>query len=83
MEKVRGRKAAIQALFRHMKETALPNQETVLISHAACLPEAQALAEQIRAEFHPKEVLITELGPIIGAHTGPGLVTLFFLAEHR
>ena len=66
-----------------MKETALPNQETVLISQAACLPEAEALAEQIRAEFHPKEVLITELGPIIGAHTGPGLVTLFFLAEHR
>ena len=83
MEKVRGRKAAIQALFRHMQETALPDQETVLINHADCLPEAQTLAEQIRAEFHPKEVLIADLGPIIGAHTGPGLVTLFFLAEHR
>lgn len=83
MEKVRGRKAAIQALFRHMQETALPNQETVLINHADCLPEAQALAEQIQAAFHPKEVLIADLGPIIGAHTGPGLVTLFFLAEHR
>ena len=83
MEKVRGRKAAIQALFRHMQETALPNQETVLINHADCLPEAQALAEQIQAAFHPKEVLIAGLGPIIGAHTGPGLVTLFFLAEHR
>lgn len=83
MEKVRGRKAALQALFRHMQETALPNQETVLINHADCLPEAQALAEQIQAAFHPKEVLIADLGPIIGAHTGPGLVTLFFLAEHR
>ena len=83
MEKVRGRKAAIQALFRHMQETALPDQETVLINHADCLPEAQTLAEQIRAEFHPKEVLIADLGPIIGAHKGPGLVTLFFLAEHR
>ena len=83
MEKVRGRKAAIQALFRHMQETALPNQETVLINHADCLPEAQALAEQIQAAFHPKEVLIADLGPIIGAHTGPGRVTLFFLAEHR
>ena len=83
MEKVRGRKAAIQALFRHMQETALPNQETVLINHADCLPEAQALAEQIQAAFQPKEVLIADLGPIIGAHTGPGLVTLFFLAEHR
>lgn len=83
MEKVRGRKAAIQALFRHMQETALPDQETVLINHADCLSEAQALAEQIRSAFHPGEVLIADLGPIIGAHTGPGLVTLFFLAEHR
>lgn len=83
MEKVRGRKAAIQALFRHMKETALPDQETVLISHAACRPEAEALAEQVEQTFHPKEVLITELGPIIGAHTGPGLMALFFLADHR
>ena len=83
MEKVRGRKAAIQALFRHMQETALPDQETVMINHADCLAEAESLAERIRAEFHPKEVLIADLGPIIGAHTGPGLVTLFFLAEHR
>ena len=83
MEKVRGRKAAIQALFRHMQQTALPDQETVMINHADCLPEAESLAERIRAEFHPKEVLIADLGPIIGAHTGPGLVTLFFLAEHR
>lgn len=83
MEKVRGRKAAIQALFRHMQETALLDQETVMINHADCLAEAESLAERIRAEFHPKEVLIADLGPIIGAHTGPGLVTLFFLAEHR
>lgn len=83
MEKVRGRKAAIQALFRHMQETALPDQETVMINHADCLAEAESLAERIRVEFHPKEVLIADLGPIIGAHTGPGLVTLFFLAEHR
>ena len=83
MEKVRGRKASIQALYRHMKETALPDQKTVLISHARCPEEAEALAEQVRTGFHPQEVLITELGPIIGAHTGPGLMALFFLADHR
>ena len=83
VEKVRGRKAALQALLRHMEQTALPQQETVLISHARCLDEAEALAQQVQQAFHPKEVLITELGPIIGAHTGPGLMALFFLAEHR
>ena len=83
VEKVRGRKAAIQALLRHMQETALPDQGTVLISHARCQEEAEALAEQVREKFRPQEVLITELGPIIGAHTGPGLMALFFLADHR
>ena len=55
----------------------------MMVSHSCCLEEAENLRETVLAEFHPKEVLITELGPIIGAHTGPGLMALFFLADHR
>lgn len=84
MEKVRGRKAALAALIRQMRKTVRdPERQTVMISHARCLEEAEGLREAVMAEFHPKEVLITELGPIIGAHTGPGLMALFFLADHR
>ncbi len=84
MEKVRGRKAALAALVRQMRETVVnPEEQTMVVSHSRCQEEAEQLRESILEEFHPKEVLILELGPIIGAHTGPGLMALFFLAEHR
>lgn len=84
MEKVRGRKAALAALVKRMRETVVhPEEQTMMISHACCREEAESLRESILAEFHPKELMILDLGPIIGAHTGPGLMALFFLAEHR
>lgn len=83
VEKVRGRKAAIRALFRHMEETAIPNQETVLVCHTCCREEAEGLRDLVQERFSPKEILITDVGPIIGAHTGPGLMALFFVAKER
>jgi DegV family protein with EDD domain len=83
-EKVRGRKAAIQALLRHMEETVVhPEDQTVLVSHSDCPADAQTLRDMVEERFHPAQVLISELGPIIGTHTGPGMVSLFFLATHR
>lgn len=84
MEKVRGRRAALAALVKQLRNTAAnPEEQIMVISHACCREEAERLRESISAEFHPGEVLITDVGPIIGAHTGPGLMALFFLAEHR
>lgn len=84
IEKVRGRKAAVAALLRHMEETAVhPAEQTVLISHACCLETAEALRDAVQNAFHPVEILMTDVGPIIGAHTGPGMISLFFLASHR
>lgn len=83
VEKVRGRKAAIRALFRHMEETAVPNQELVLVCHTCCREEAEGLRDMVQERFAPKEIQITDVGPIIGAHTGPGLMALFFVAAKR
>lgn len=83
VEKVRGRKAAIRALFRHMEETAVSNQQTVLVCHTCCREEAESLRDLVRERFSPREILITDVGPIIGAHTGPGLMALFFVATTR
>ncbi|MEG2176464.1 MAG: DegV family protein [Oscillibacter sp.] len=84
VEKVRGRKAAVAALLRHMEETAVqPRDQTILISHACCLETAEALREAVQNRFQPREIFITDVGPIIGAHTGPGMISLFFLASHR
>lgn len=83
VEKVRGRKAALRALLEHMEKTAVPDQETVLVCHTCCREEAEGLRDLVQERFGPREVLITDVGPIIGAHTGPGLMALFFVASAR
>ena len=82
--KVRGRRTSLDALFDRMKETAIhPEQQTVFISHGDCIEDAEYLASRIRKELHVKEILIHYVDPVIGAHSGPGTVALFFLASHR
>lgn len=84
-EKVRGRKKSIQALFNHMKDSAIApvEDQTVFISHGDCLEDAQYLEKLVRAEFGVKDVVINYVDPVIGAHSGPGTLALFFLATER
>ena len=82
--KARGRRAAVSSLFEHMKETAInPSEQTVFISHGDCEEDALALKEMIEKEFSPKEIQINPIGPVIGAHSGPGTLALFFLGTKR
>ncbi len=82
--KARGRKASIKELVVRMKELAIdPENQTVFISHGDCYDDAAALAEMVKKEFNVKDVLIGYIGPVIGAHSGPGTVALFFLGSHR
>ncbi len=80
----KGRKKSITALLDKMKETAInPQEQTVFISHGDCEAEAQGLAEAVKAQLGVKEVLVSHIGPVIGAHSGPGTVALFFLGTER
>lgn len=82
--KVRGRKKSILALLEKMEELVIdPEKQTVFISHGDCEEDAQFLAEQIKARFHIKDILIHPVGPVIGAHSGPGTLALFFIGQHR
>lgn len=84
MSKTRGRKNSIDALFDRMKETAVPGEnDTVFISHGDCHEDAQYLAERVKNELGVKEVIIGYVGPVIGAHSGPGTLALFFIADKR
>ena len=82
--KVRGRKAAIEALAGKMGELGedLENQ-TAFICHADCLKDAQALEAMIKSRYGVKEVMIGNLGAVIGSHAGPGTLALFFVGKHR
>ena len=84
VSKARGRKASINALFEHMRDTAIdPAKQTVFISHGDCLDDAELLAGMIRKELGVKDININVVGPVIGAHSGPGTLALFFVGRER
>lgn len=84
MSKARGRAAALSALVDRMAETAIdPASQTIFISHGDCLEDAQKVADMARERLGVKDVVINNVGPVIGAHTGPGVMALFFLGEKR
>ena len=82
--KARGRKASLDALVDHMEQTAFtPENQTIYISHGDCIEDAEYVADQCRKRLHVKDVLIHYVDPVIGAHSGPGTVALFFLGSKR
>jgi DegV family protein with EDD domain len=83
-EKVQGRKRSLRALFDKVKEYAAePEKQTIFLSHGDCLEEAEWLASILRDELHVKDVLISFIGPVIGSHSGPGTMAIFFMGNHR
>lgn len=78
----RGRKASLTALADRLVETILPDSP-VWISHGDCEEDAKLLAEIIKEKSGREVTLITDVGPVIGAHSGPGTMALFFLASER
>lgn len=84
LRKARGRKAAVQGLFDDIKSLSVnPQEHTVFISHADCFDDAKALADMIEKELSPKKIIIGDIGPVIGAHSGPGTLALFFYGSER
>ena len=84
MGKARGRGASLTALVDHMEETAIdPASQVVFISHGDCLADAEKVAGDVKKRLGVKEVVINHVGPVIGAHSGPGTLALFFLGSRR
>lgn len=82
--KIRGRKQSLDALVAHMEETVTePEKQVIFISHGDCLQDAQYVADKIREKWKVKDIVLNEIGPVIGTHSGPGTVALFFLGSKR
>ena len=82
--KVRGRKTAIDYLANKLGELGEGyDNETCFVVHGDCEEDAQTLAAMVKEKYGVKHVHIGYLGPVIGAHTGPGVLALFFLGQHR
>lgn len=85
LEKVMGRKKSILGMLKHMEETAdAPiSEQTVFITHGDCLKDAEFLRDKIAEKFGVTDIHINYVDPVIGAHSGPGTLALFFMASHR
>lgn len=82
--KVRGRRTAINALADKLGETALdPKNGIVYISHGDCLSDAELLAKMVADKFGAHVEIITDVSAVIGAHSGPGTLAIFFLGNER
>ena len=65
-------------------ETAIePEKQTMFISHGDCRQDAEYLASLLREKYHVPKIEINYVGPVIGSHSGPGTLALFFLGTHR
>lgn len=84
VSKSRGRRASLTALVDRMEQTAVdPGTQTVFISHGDCPEDAQFVADEIRRRFGTEDIRINFVGPVIGNHSGPGTMALFFLGTER
>lgn len=82
--KAKGRRASLDAIAQKLHDTSVnPEEQTVFICHGDCREEAEYVAKKLKEESHVKEVIINYVGPVIGAHTGCGVVSVFFLGTER
>ena len=82
--KARGRQASLKALVDKMEITAIdPKEQAVFISHGDCLEDAQMVAQMVKDRMGVQQVYINYVGPVIGAHSGPGTLALFYVGTER
>ena len=82
--KIRGRKMAIATLAQKYCELADDEGNKIdYISHGDCLADAEELGKIIEEKYGAKTKLITNVGAVIGAHSGPGTLALFFVGKER
>ena len=82
--KARGRKAAIEALAKKVGETGLPGEnDTVFISHGDCIDDVKILEAILKEKYGIKNVFTYYVGAVIGSHSGPGTLALFFMGNKR
>jgi|WetSurMetagenome_2_1015567.scaffolds.fasta_scaffold68209_1 DegV family protein with EDD domain len=84
VKKVRGRRKSFSGMVEEMEQTYLASMgDSVFIGHGSCRDEADLLAQMVKDSFPMVDVHIYDIGPVVGAHAGPGVLALFFWGEKR
>lgn len=86
LDKTRGRKKSLLTLLDNMEArlgSFRDKQVFVGIMHGDCQEDADFVASKIKEKFGYEDILISPIGPSIGAHSGPGALGIIFLGENR
>ena len=86
LEKVRGRKKSLLRLVEMMGEqmgSFKDKNDVVFISHGDCIEDAEFVRDEVKSRFGIEKFMINHIGPVIGAHAGPGTIALFFMGDRR
>lgn len=80
-----GRRKSLEVIADKFGEMAseAPEDATIYISHGDCLADAELVASFIKEKYNGTVQLITQVGSVIGAHSGPGTIALFFVGKER
>lgn len=82
--KVKGRKKSLKALAEKLEESIVRSEEQIIaISHGDCIEDVEYLKDLILKRCQVKDIIINNVGPVIGSHSGPGTVALFFMGDGR
>lgn len=84
VSKARGRKAALKAIVEKYGELAQDaSNGTIFMCHADCIEDVEQVKEMIKDKYGAKVELVADIGPVIGAHAGPGTIALFYIGKER
>lgn len=82
-DKIRGRKKALNFIIDKAVENADPAESPLLIVHADASADAERIRDLLTAKLPGAEIMIENIGPVIGAHCGPGTVAISFIGKER
>ncbi len=83
MAKVRGRRPSLEAILAKYDELAIDKNGEVYICQADCMDDAEFLKKELSDRFGANVTIITDIGPVIGLHSGPGTIAVFFMGKNR
>ena len=81
--KVRGRKASLQKMVDLIKEHLKDPEQTMIIAHGDSPDDAKEVGAMVKEATGVKEIIYNTIGPIIGAHSGPDTIAVFFVGDKR
>ena len=84
MEKVRGRRKSIKALVDHLENEGIdPQSQKIFITHGDCAEDVEILKAEITERLGITDFFVNYIDPVIGAHSGPGTLAVYFVATHK